>query len=300
MSLKEQLPSYAFLEGLMRNYQVKNLVNEKPKPFRERIDLFLQMNDYNMEGFIDPTKQRDLSIQFYWGHNHDFGEFVIKGWMGNRHISLLAAFIDKAKAIPQSLEGLRVLDIGCWTGGTSLLLCAMGAQVVAIDEVKKYIDCLNYLKHAFDLQKLEARNLSLYECTTPEFQDAFDVVLFAGVLYHITDPILAMRLTYNSLKDGGVCLVETHAIDDSRCIFAYRGSTVCGGGTADKFNRTGWNWLFPSPSALSQIMLDVGYKNISITGINFIDVNQGRVMAVGKRVKHQDMLRAGLSVKNVR
>ena len=43
------------------------------------------------------------------------------------------------------------------------------------------------------------------------------------------------------------------------------------------------------------MMLDVGYKNVHVT-----NVAQSRAMAVGKRIKHQDMLRAGLSVKNVR
>ena len=36
-----------------------------------------------MEGYTDPAAQRDLSIQFHWGHDHDFGEFTAQqkvGW----------------------------------------------------------------------------------------------------------------------------------------------------------------------------------------------------------------------------
>jgi hypothetical protein len=51
------------------------------------------------------------------------------------------------------------------------------------EEVRKYVDCLKYLKRAFNIENLEPLNLSLFECTTPEFQDAFGFVLFAGVLY---------------------------------------------------------------------------------------------------------------------
>jgi SAM-dependent methyltransferase len=248
-----------------------------------------------MEGFKDPEKQRDLSIKFHWGHNHDFGTFSLKGRMGNRHILLLATFIDEFKVIPRSLHGLRVLDIGCWTGGTSLLLCAMGAHVVAIEEVRKYVDCLNYLKYAFNIDRLEPKHLSLYECTLPEFQDSFDIVLFCGVLYHVTDPISALRITFNCLKDGGVCLLETAAINSNKRILSYEGPTIFSGGSKKDLSRSGWNWFIPSPITLSQMMADVGYTDIQVGR-----VRGGRVFAVGKRDTHVDIMRGGLSVKNIR
>lgn len=288
------LPSYNYLKNLMFNYQVKDLVNVDSKSFERRIDEFLQLQDYEMEGFKDPGKQRDLSIKFHWGHNHDFGEFSLKGRMGDRHILLLATFIDKFRAIPTSLDGLRVLDIGCWTGGTSLLLSKMGAHVVAIEEVKKYVDCLDYLKYAFNIARLEPKNLSLYDCTRPDFQDSFDIVLFAGVLYHVTDLIVALRITFNCLKDGGVCLLETAAINSNKLILSYEGPTVFKSGSAKGLSRSGWNWFVPSPEVLSKMMSDVGYTDIQIKVIG------KRAFAVGKRHTHVDMMRGGLSDRNIR
>jgi len=278
----------------MSNYQVKDLVNVDPKVFKKKIDEFLQVQDYKMEGFKDPKKQRDLSIKFHWGHDHDFGDFSLKGDMENRHIKLLARFIDEFKSIPRSFDGLRVLDIGCWTGGTSLLLCAMGAHVVAIEEVKKYIDCLNYLKYAFDIKRLEPKNLSLFELTEPDFYDSFDIVLFAGVLYHVTDPILALRITFNCLKDGGLCLLETAIVPSEEYILSYEGPTVYWGGNIKELNRRGWNWFKPSPSTLSGMMSDVGYNSIQVSVI------RGRAFAIGRREFHCDMMRGGLSVRNIR
>lgn len=291
----EKLPSYSYLESLMSNYQVKDLVDVDHKSFKRRIDEFLQLQDHEMEGFKDPDKQRDLSIKFHWGHNHDFGDFQLKGRMGNRHNSLLAIFIDKFKVLPKSLDGRRVLDIGCWTGGTSLLLSAMGAHVVAIEEVKKYVDCLNYLKYAFNINRVEPKNLSLYECTVREFQDSFDFVLFAGVLYHLTDPILALRIIFDCLKDGGYVLIETAAIDSNKQILSYEGPTIFGGGSKKDLSRGGWNWFYPSTTTLSQMMADVGFTDIQVS-----KVIKGRALAVGKRDTHVDMMRGGLSVKNIR
>ncbi len=205
-------PSYAFLRNLMDRYRVERLVGETPDGFQRRIHQFLELEDAPMEGFQDAEKQRDLSIRFMWGHDHDFGPFRLAGQMGERHIWLLSTFMDDFRALPRDLVGKKVLDIGCWTGGTSLLLAAMGADVVAIEEVRKYVDALTYLRDSFGVSNLEPRRLSLYECSGPEFQDRFDLVLYAGVLYHVTDPVLSLRIVFDSLRDSGVCLLETAAI----------------------------------------------------------------------------------------
>jgi len=276
----------------MLRYQLKDLVNVDEVSFKRKIDEFLQLQDYEMEGFRDPAKQRDLSIRFQWGHDHDFGNFSLKGRMRDRHLRLLATFMDRFGALPRSLTGLKILDIGCWTGGTSLLLCAMGAQVVAIEEVKKYVDCLNYMKHAFNIENLEPRNLSIYECTTPEFQETFDIVLFAGVLYHVTDPILALRITFDSMKDGGVLLLETAIAESKKPILYYLGPSQEGpfGG--------GWNWFFPSTSSLSPMMMDVGYTDVKILRTGAF--SHPRAFAVASRGNYVDMARGGLSARWVR
>lgn len=266
----------------MLKYQTKNLSSKNPESFRARINEFLNLKDSRMEGLEDSVGQRDFTVAFRWGHDHDFGAFQIKGQMGDRHIRHLAEFIDGLKAIPQSLSGMKVLEIGCWTGGTSLLMCAMGAQVLAIDEVKKYVDCLRYLKEAFSIATLEVQHRSLYGLTEAEFQDRFDLVLFAGVLYHVTDPIVALRITFNCLRDGGQCLIETTGFRCRRPFISYV-RRVC-------------NWFDLSPTALRQMMADVGYADIQVGRISLYD----RLYAVGRRLRHVAMRRDGLSLRSLR
>jgi 2-polyprenyl-3-methyl-5-hydroxy-6-metoxy-1,4-benzoquinol methylase len=290
-----KLPSYGYLRGLMSRYTVDRLVTEDATAFEQRVRQFLDLRDAGMEGYTDPSRQRDLSIRFHWGHDHDFGSFSVAGQMGPRHVSLLATFIDELAVLPRELDGRRVLDVGCWTGGTSLLLSAMGAHVVAIDEVKKYIDCVQYMKEAFDIRNLEPRNLSLYECVGPEFDDRFDFVLFAGVLYHVTDPVLALRISFNSLVDGGHCLVETATQGGPRSLLLYEGPSRTVGGRTEDLSRAGWNWLVPSRQALRRMMEDVGFSEVVVRR-----APGGRAVAVGYRDHHVDMLRAGLSRRSVR
>ena len=284
-----------FLEAQMRRYQTSQLVGIRPDEFRRAIEMFLSLNDARMEEFIDAKKQRDLSVKFHWGHDHDFGEFRLEGRMGKRHIDLLAEFMAQFQLSPSDFAGKKVLDIGCWTGGTSLLLCALGASVVAVEEVKKYAEAVRYLKRAFGLANLEIRHTSLFDCTTNEFHDTFDFVLFAGVLYHVTDPILALRLTFNCLKDGGKCLLETYALDSRESIVEYQGPGALGPGSKEDLNRGGWNWFVPSPAALNRMMEDVGYQGVIVS-----EVVGARALAVGIRNQHCDMMRGGLSVRAIR
>jgi 2-polyprenyl-3-methyl-5-hydroxy-6-metoxy-1,4-benzoquinol methylase len=294
------LPSYPALAGLMARYRADRLApGVDPAEFEARIRGFLATTDHRVEGFRDPSRQRDLSIRFHWGHDHDFGTFALPGRMGDRHLTVLARFADELGAIPppgpSSLQGVRVLDVGCWTGGTSLLLAAMGAHVVAIEEVRKYVECLRYLVEAFGLANLEPRAMSLFDCTGPEMQDGFDLVLFAGVLYHVTDPVLALRLTFDALRDGGRCLVETAVTPLPGPFLAYQGPRRVAGGSERDLSRSGWNWFLPSRSALEGMMLDVGYA-----GVQTRRIAGNRALAVGRRDRHVDMLRAGLSARDVR
>src|SRR5215470_6980761 len=50
----EDLPSFEYLQRLMKRYHMENLVNIRPSDFKRRIDDFLRLHDYAMEGFVDP------------------------------------------------------------------------------------------------------------------------------------------------------------------------------------------------------------------------------------------------------
>ena len=285
------VPSLEYLRQLMRdNYQVQNLIGIDPTEFRRRIEEFEALDDYAMEGFQSSEAQRGKSVRFQWAADHDFGTFQVKGMAAERPLWLLAVFMDVMPVLQRRLDGLRVLDVGCWTGGTSLALAAMGANVVAIEEVKKYVDCLTYLRDSFGVENLEPRNLSLFDLTGDEFQDAFDVVLFAGVLYHLSDPVLGTRITFNTLKPGGSCLMETAVCRSEKRICEYAGHDVIRGGGA--------NWFIPAPQVAADMMREVGYEDVRTSLLR--GRRQDRLVAVGSKKTQVDMLRAGLSVRNIR
>ena len=68
-----ELPSESYLRDLMHRYQVKDLVNVGPEDFKREVDKYLRWSDHEMEGLKDTSRQRDLTVGFHWGHDHDFG-----------------------------------------------------------------------------------------------------------------------------------------------------------------------------------------------------------------------------------
>ena len=79
-----------------------------------------------------------------------------------------------------------------------------------------------------------------------------------------------------------MCLLETTGINVDRPVFSYE--------------RRKWNWFDPSPSALEQLFSDVGFRDICV---NKVTAN-GRLYGTGRRVRHVDIRRDGLSVPNIR
>jgi 2-polyprenyl-3-methyl-5-hydroxy-6-metoxy-1,4-benzoquinol methylase len=289
-----QLPSWEYLQGLMQRFTVDSLVNESSNAFRAHLESLPGMIDSTQEGYRDSSRQRDLSVKFHWGHNHDFGAFQLEGRMHDRHIRLLASFLDEFGLTPDDFDGARVLDIGCWTGGTSLLLVAMGARVHAIEEVNKYANTVSYLAHAFGIEdQLTAEHRSLYDTNTEAFRDRFDYVLYAGVLYHVTDPILSLRLCFNALRDGGSCLLETAIFQSDERVLQYDGPSITYAGSRKELNRGGWNWYVPSPSTLGAMLCDSGFEDIELK------VHAPRAHALATRTTHIDICRAGLSVPTI-
>lgn len=211
------IDTLSHLKVLMdEKYQTSNLKNVSASEFEENIRSKLGKVDRAVENYQDSTKQRDYSLKYYWGHDHDFGEWKLSGVMEDRHIKIIA-YLVRDFGLPLDLSGKKVLDIGVWTGGTSLLLAAMGAKVTAYEEVKKYSHTVNYLAHAFAIDNLECIQESLYNVT---HCDEFDYILYLGVIYHVTDPILSLRILYNSLKDNGDIFVETYGSkgDSATCV----------------------------------------------------------------------------------
>ena len=280
-------------------YSTSNLKGISREEFSKSIQTRIGSVDAQTEGYSEDEveQQRDLSIKFHWGHNHDFGDFKIEGRMGNRHIDLLANFLTLFPVSLNDFKGKCVFDIGCWTGGTTLLLATLADKVHAIEEVKKYAETVSYLSKSFGISDhISVKPLSIYDCNSEEFYDKFDIIYFPGVIYHLSDPLLALTILFNSVKLGGFILIESAGINMDEPFCRFDGSLIWHSGTRARMNRGGWNWFMPSPSALYRMMKEAGFDQIQTQWLD----GPNRVYGFGRKLSQVGICKAGLSVPNIK
>lgn len=91
-----------------------------------------------------------------------------------------------------SLEGKRVLDLGCNCGGLAFAAARFGAaEVVGIDARDIHIRQARCVQEYLGLSS-SSFHQDLVENLTPEKYGQFDICLASGILYHLSDPIGVM------------------------------------------------------------------------------------------------------------
>jgi len=157
-------------------------------PF-DRLELENQIRDlgewfHNLDLFGIPTAP-----------NHFLGDFPAVKW---KHIS---------SAIPESLNGATVLDIGCNGGFYSIQLKRRGARrVLGIDVDDRYLNQARFAATTLGVE-IEFEKRSVYQVDTIPGQ--FNYVFFMGVLYHLRYPLFALDKVITKIAPGGKLVFQT-------------------------------------------------------------------------------------------
>jgi 2-polyprenyl-3-methyl-5-hydroxy-6-metoxy-1,4-benzoquinol methylase len=206
---------------------------------------------------------------FVWGHNHNFGHGISRvGAMGSRHVEITTEAL-RLGMLPASLQGKQVLDVGCWSGGDLLVLAGLGGQVTAMEE---HPIAARAARRLIDLLGLKAPVIesSLY-ADKREWAGQFDYAYCSGVIYHVTDPLLLLRILFAYLKPGGDVFIETKGAVGEGSICSYSG-------TLEK----GWNWYAPNETALGRWLVDAGFDAKSV---RVYRRDNGRLLACGRKTE---------------
>lgn len=182
----------------------------------------------------------------------------VGNWRTEETAAILTSGID--------LKGKTLLDVGCMSGGMSKWFEEQGAEVTGIEPDARNCRQAELVKEVFGLSmEIDHRSLN-WESKSSLMR--YDFVAFAGVYYHLQNPIKALHQAW--ALTGDALLIEGQIIPGKKPIAEF----ILG-----EYNGDGSNWWFPTMPCLLDWCrtLDNVAKIENITPPDFQQRNRGFV-----------------------
>jgi tRNA (mo5U34)-methyltransferase len=201
------------------------------------------------------SKLLDEISHIKWFHQIDLGNGIITpGLIDTKH-SLLRY------QIPSDLSGKSFLDIGSWDGFFAFEAERRGAKrVLATDSFvwqgktwgskKRFDTARAILRSNVEDMTIDALELS------PERIGKWDVVLFAGILYHMKHPLLALERAASVTRELLILESTTDYRFCRRPAMAFYPN--------DELSRDPTNWFGPNLPAIKAMLACCGFSFIKV------------------------------------
>jgi len=172
-------------------------------------------------------------------------------------------FVSKIRLSP----GMRVLDIGCGTGGSAFYMAKnFGVEVLGVDLSQNMLDIANDHKIKLFNEKVQ-HNVSfrLLNATLAQFpEDYFDVIYSRDAIMHISEKKALYSKVFTWLKPGGQLLVSEYVHGKNYPNFTQE--------YIDYIDDRGYQLV--TVKQYGEILERVGFTNVSATDLTneFIDI----------------------------
>jgi tRNA (mo5U34)-methyltransferase len=202
-----------------------------------------------------------------WYHNIYLGNGIYTMKSRAFHQDIWAQF---EKALPSSLSNYSVLDVGTNAGYFALQAKLRSAKrVVGIELDKDFLDQAKAVHKIWGVE-IDYRHMDVHD--VGKLKEQFDIVIFAGILYHLKNPFRVIE-DIGSMCDDAI-LLETEIIpDDPRnCLIVRQGKPptlqpVKKGMMkfieTNELNGDGSNWWVPDIECVMAMMRTAGFKFFS-------------------------------------
>ncbi len=181
------------------------------------------------------------------------------------------------RVLPQNLDGLRVLDVGCNGGFFSVEMKRAGAgYVLGIEAFPQYFEQAKLVREIVGME-IDLRCMNVYDLT--DDLGPFDISLFLGVLYHLKNPIGALEKLARVTR--GVLVVESAVLPEAPQAPGEPGPWQVKprdyGGPIHQLAFTEnvesvdeglKNWFVPSVGCLEAFVKTAGFANITSTSVS--------------------------------
>jgi SAM-dependent methyltransferase len=124
------------------------------------------------------------------------------------------AMLDAAVArhFPRGLAGATAADLACHQGYFSTELAKRGCRdVLALDARPEHVADATLIARTLGLPQVRPVQTDVH-AATPERFGTHALVLCFGLIYHLENPVGALRVARALTAPGGLCLVETQVV----------------------------------------------------------------------------------------
>lgn len=175
-----------------------------------------------------------------------------------------------ASALPADLAGRSVLDLGTNAGYFALQCKLRGAgTVVGVEFIDMYLQQALRIREIWNVD-IDYRRTDVHGIGA--FPETFDLVVCAGILYHLKNPLQVLEDASRRCRDA--ILVETEAIppDPRNAVMVRQGAppTLQRRGTGimkfiegDELNGDGSNWWVPDAECVMGMLRASGFVHVS-------------------------------------
>jgi len=158
-----------------------------------------------------------------------------------------------------SLEGQRVLDIGCGNGYHMWRMLGAGARcVIGVDPMRLFTAQFQAIRH-FVGKDLPVSLLPVGIEDLPLNQPTFDTIFSMGVLYHRRDPVEHIHQLKSLLQEDGELVMETLIIEDDNASILV---------PEERYAKMRNVWNIPSMPQLLEWMNEAGMRDIRVIDIS--------------------------------
>jgi len=173
---------------------------------------------------------------------------------------------DRLKDKIQSLEGRRVLDVGCGSGYHCWRMVAAGAElVVGIDPTPLFV--MQYWAMQKYLQNPNVWVVPMRMEALPEKLKTFDTVFSMGILYHRRSPFDHLQELRDALVNGGQLVLETLVIEgDDGEVLVPEG----------RYSKMGNVWFIPSVPTLCSWLAKMKFRDVEVIDVSTTTVEEQR------------------------
>ena len=177
-----------------------------------------------------------------WYHGINFGDFASKGHLTPENWSIygVLSFMEHI-----DFKGLSVIDVGAMDGLAAFIAEREGAtDVIATDLYHRNTFLL--AKEILNSNAEYSPYTSVEHLITKFGRGRFDVVIMAGLLYHVLSPLRTLLIARALLKTGGILLLESVVVNRDDSVIAWN--------LSDPVMNEYTTYLVPSPRALLGMM----------------------------------------------